>query len=261
MSTQVTYNPMKFTCAPNQATPDYVIYDNFRDFVAYGLLRCWLGSDSDDPNSDCNYSRPITLEDVYEHRGDFLDTLESVIVGLWQGNLEPGEGWPDGEWASTTISTGDDDPDPTNLTWVPRLDKEALMLDQDVGSDPDAIWLSYEAIKDKDNVLKVLQEAREFAPGEVWTKLVEIVELEKAATSIEVGDVVKILARPFDFIDEPVGLIDPLPLGALCRVTSVSTTHELETFYTLEHSFSYRAAALQLMLKADGRFVGPKEPA
>jgi hypothetical protein len=51
------FNPMSFWCAPNQATPDYIIYDDFRSWVAYGLLTCWLSHDADDPNADCNMAR------------------------------------------------------------------------------------------------------------------------------------------------------------------------------------------------------------
>ena len=34
------FNPLKFWCAPNQATPDYVTYDDFQQFIAYGLMVC-----------------------------------------------------------------------------------------------------------------------------------------------------------------------------------------------------------------------------
>lgn len=39
------FNPLKFWCAPNQATPDYVTYDDFRQFIAYGLMVCWCSHD------------------------------------------------------------------------------------------------------------------------------------------------------------------------------------------------------------------------
>lgn len=177
-------NPMKFWCAPNQATPDYIIYHDFRSWVAYGLLPCWLGTDADDPNADCFMARPVTREDVQELRAYFLDLVETVIVALWKGQYQPGDGSIDGDWQSLVIGNGDENPgeEETFLTWYVRLDDDAIMVELVcTGSDSIAIWLSYDAIPDRNNVFKVLSEARKTLAAvgdqsEVWPKLVELIE-------------------------------------------------------------------------------------
>ena len=103
MNTEQVPNPLNFHCASNQATPDYIIYDDFGSFVAYGLWVCWLGDDND-PNADCYFARPITKQDVKELRGYFLDILESVLMALLQKKVEPGYGEVDGNWPSLHIA-------------------------------------------------------------------------------------------------------------------------------------------------------------
>lgn len=167
--TQV-YNPLRFHCAPNQATPDYIVYDDFRMLVAYGLICCWLSADPDDCNRDCSFSRPVDHEDVQELRRQFLDLLDTIIVALWQGDYEPGHGWIDGDYQYTYIGAEDD---PTLLSWQVRLDDDSTMLClQCTGADDECIWLSYEGIADRQNVLQVLREAREVTgTGTVWDTL------------------------------------------------------------------------------------------
>lgn len=179
------FNPMKFWCAPNQATPDYVIYHDFRSWIAYGLLICWLGSDADDPDADCYMARPFTREDVQELRHYFLNLVETAIVTLWKGQYRPGDGSVDGDWQSVVVGNGDQKfgEEETFLTWYIRLDEDAMMFDLiSSGADSTAIWLSYDAIADRQNVLKVLTEARKFIAdageqGEVWAKLIEMIEV------------------------------------------------------------------------------------
>lgn len=185
MPAQVS-NPLNFWCAPNQATPDYVVYHDFRSWVAYGLLTCWLGTDPADPNSDCHMARPFTREDVRELRGYFLDLVETVVVALWKGQYKPGDGSIDGNWQSVVIGNSEENPgeDETFLTWYVRLDDDCMMFDlQCTGADPVAIWLGYDALADRKNVLKVLTEARKtLADGsdqsEVWPTLVRLVEAD-----------------------------------------------------------------------------------
>jgi hypothetical protein len=180
-----TRNPMGYTCAPNQATPDYVIYHDLRNFIAYGLQVCWLGTSNTDPNEDCNFSRPITHEDVTELRGYFLDTMETLITALWGKDYEPGQGDIDGDYQSLIIGKDTDsddnsDFDEESLTWHVRLDKDSIMLDFDDGADGSAYWLSYSAITKRENVLKILTEARQYAPAynnTVWDKLTELAQL------------------------------------------------------------------------------------
>jgi hypothetical protein len=155
----------------------YVTETNFRDFVAFGLMKSWLGSGPDSPNEDVNMVRPITTEDVTDLRGYFLNLLETVIVCLWRGDLTPGSGYTEED--PECLIVGDDDEDDgddyTIIEWGCRLDKDAIMLELTAtGCDPEAIWLSYDAIADRQNVVKVLTEARQFVSDkDVWDKLVE----------------------------------------------------------------------------------------
>lgn len=163
MPTQV-FNPLGFHCATNAATPDYVIYTDFRQWLAYGLLTCWLSHDADDPNADCSFSRPWDRDDVDELRGYFLDLVETLVVALWKGDYKPGDGEIQGDWESVIVYPEDDESgsgDDTFVTWYVRLDDDAIMLDLQVtGSDAQAIWLSYEALADRQKVAQALAEAR-----------------------------------------------------------------------------------------------------
>lgn len=178
------FNPLSFWCAPNQATPDYVIYDDFRFWVAYGLLTCWLSHDADDPNADSNMARPVTRDDVQELRDYFLNLVETVIVTLWKGQYKPGDGSIDGDWQSLVIGNSEENSreEETILTWYVRLDNDCMMFDlQCSGADSTAIWLSYDAIADRRTVLNVLADARktiadEGEQSQVWPALVELVE-------------------------------------------------------------------------------------
>lgn len=175
----ITSNPMGFHCAPNQATPDYVCYENFRSWVAYGLMTCWLGTKQDDPNSDLNMPRSVTREDVQELRGHFLDVLETVIVMLWKGQHKPGDGDLESDGNSLTIAKeGEDDSgEAVNVDWYVRLTDKAIMFEMNcTGADGITIWLDYKAIEDKNEVLKVLKEARQYTSDkEVWPQLVALI--------------------------------------------------------------------------------------
>lgn len=172
-----TFNPLRFHCAPNQATPDYIIYDDFRSFVAYGLMVCWLSHTADDPNADCNMARPVTRDDVEELRKYFLDLLETVVVALWKEQYKPGDGDIDGNWQSVIIAKNGDESgqDETMLTWYVSLRDDAIMLEMScTGSDPSTIWLSYDALKDRQNVLKVIADASATVPShKLWDDLIE----------------------------------------------------------------------------------------
>lgn len=173
-----TYNPLGFYCPPNGATPDYITYHDFRSWLAYGLLTCWLSHTSDDPNADCNFSRPWTVEDVDELRGHFLDLVETVIVALWKGDYGPGDGEIDGDWQSVCVHPEDDESgqNETMLTWYIRLDDDAMMFELCcTGADSTAIWLGYDAIADRKKVLAALTEARAtVSDSKLYDKLVEL---------------------------------------------------------------------------------------
>jgi len=179
------FNPMSFWCAPNQATPDCIIYDDFRSWVAYGLLTCWLSHDADDPNADSNMARPVSRDDVQELRDYFLNLVETVIVALWKDQYKPGDGSIDGDWQSLVIGNSEENPgeDETILTWYVRLDDDSMMFDLHCSeADGTAIWLSYDAIADRRNVFKVLADARKTVAddgeqSQVWLPLVELAQV------------------------------------------------------------------------------------
>jgi hypothetical protein len=158
-------NPMGFHIQPNQATPNYTIYEDFRSWLAYGLMSCWFGNEAD-PNAHCNMARPVTTEDVCELREFFIETVEAVISDLWDGDIAPGSGVVERLQNSDRTLVigkegdhiGDND---TLIRWSARLDDDSIMFEMEV-FDETAIWLSYDALKDRENVLKVLTEARQY---------------------------------------------------------------------------------------------------
>lgn len=179
MQVQV-FNPLKFLSASNQATPDYVAYDDFRMFVAYGLMCCWCSDDPEDPNDYSNISRPITRDDVKELRGYFLDLVETVVTSLWKGQCSPGDGEIDGDWQHLIIGH-------EMITWRVRMNKDAMMFSIDCNSaESENIWLrfiylAYKGIEDRAEVLKVLTEARATIDDEVWPDLVTEVAAQTPA--------------------------------------------------------------------------------
>ncbi len=70
--------------------------------------------------------------------------------------------------------------------------------------------------------------------------------MPKPSGEIEVGDVVKILARPVGWKEPGAGFNDVQPVGAMCRVTSVV----FESYFELERQYIYDPQSLQLVAKA-----------
>ncbi len=174
MKTQQVRNPLKFRCASNEATPDYVIYDDFRMFVAYGLMCCWLSHTGDDPNADCNMARPVTRDDVKELRDFFLSLLETSIVALWKKQYEPGDGDVEGSAQYLIIGSEELGQEETFINWNVCFQDDSIMYVMGcTGADDEAIWLSYRGIEDRQNVLQVLTEARQSIDDTVWPTLVE----------------------------------------------------------------------------------------
>ena len=173
------YNPLGFTCAPNQSTPDYIAYDDFRQWLAYGLIVCWLSHDRNDPDADCAMGRPVTRDDVQEMRRVFLDLVETVTAAIWRGDYGPGDGEIDGDYQHVYIGPDGDDSgsDLCVLTWRPRLDADSIMMEMECsGGDSTVIWLNYAGIEDRAHVAAVLTEARRAtATGEIWDKLAALV--------------------------------------------------------------------------------------
>lgn len=182
-------NPLDYWCAPNAATPDYVICRRFKDWLAYGLCVCWLGSDSKDPDSHVNLSEPFTHENVSELRSLFLDMVETTIESLWSGVYCPGDGEIDQEQRTLNIGKrnvdGDfvGDADMTSLGWSVRLDRDAMMFElYTTGGDPVAIWLAYAAVLNRKQVFKHLRVARKTLLPDVGYEPNEVYGLLAAAT-------------------------------------------------------------------------------
>lgn len=170
-----TANPLNYRCAPNAATPEYVPSWNFPRWLAYGMKVCWLGSTSGDVNADCNFPRPVCEDDVAELRDIFLDLVETVVVALWKKDYEPGHGDVDGDFRSLILSAEDDSEEVEIISWYVRLDKDVMMFSMSCteGSSID-IWLDYDAIDDREEVVAALEAARKtIGFGEVWDKLLE----------------------------------------------------------------------------------------
>jgi hypothetical protein len=66
---------------------------------------------------------------------------------------------------------------------------------------------------------------------------------------IEVGDVVKILARPVGWREPRTGFNDVQPIGAMCRVTG-SIRDDEGRYIVLERLYAYDSSTLQLVVKA-----------
>jgi hypothetical protein len=130
------------------------------------LTQCWFGS-GDDPNEYCNFSRPFTKDDVKELRYSFLRMVNKAVGRYWDKENVPGEGEIDTE--STTVFVRVDDHDEatdfeTRLWWSISFNNEDInfklncMTDISV-EDSQYIGLAYEALYDRQNVVKVLDEA------------------------------------------------------------------------------------------------------
>lgn len=159
----VTFMPMSFYVPPNGAGADYIAETNFRGFVAYGFRACWLGSGGDDPDTDCNLPRPVTRDDVRHLRGSFLSYLERTIAMLWADEVEKdGETIDFGNNGESVEFSEENDNDLIRADWNVTPQADALMMELYVtGCDPSVVWMSYDAIKDRANVLEVLLEAHE----------------------------------------------------------------------------------------------------
>lgn len=172
--TKQVFNPLGFYCAPNSATPDYIVYDDFRMFVAYGLMCCWPSHDLNHPDADCNMARPVTRDDVKELRGYFLDLLETSIIALWKRDHGPGDGDVDADTNSLIIGNEELNQEETFIDWRVCFQDDSIMYTMGcTGCDDEAIWLGYKGIQNRENVLRVLTDANQSIDSEVWPVLVE----------------------------------------------------------------------------------------
>ena len=168
-------NPLNFRCAPNEATPDYVAYENFDSFVAYGFMLCWLP-----PHEYAGWSW-LQRDDIRWLREHLLQALESVIVDLWTGDIELSneryEQFDAGDFESFIVCDNKNEEYRTEehlFQWFPRfiepdgtiaLDLSFSVLETAVSdchpySEEQTIWLRPEGYADRAKVREVLAAAR-----------------------------------------------------------------------------------------------------
>jgi len=142
------YNPLNYTT--NCSTPDYEVCDQFRDFVGYGLMSCWLSGDPEDIGGEIlELPRLLTGNDIRGIRDNFLLVLEAAIASLWKNpDAEIQHDWP-------IYLIGD-----IEVIWTASSHNQGIRMDLFVGNYGETIWLSFQAIEDQVNVRRVLAEAR-----------------------------------------------------------------------------------------------------
>jgi len=174
----VERNPLKYYCAPNQATPDYVTSYSVRDFIAYGFVCCW---DAVCPAYFAMWNM-VQQDDVQWLRHYFLEVLEAAVLAYYEGKLENGENFDWGDWSqSLNIGNSDEgDEEEIRYTWaLDRVDDEklamVLAIANCVGTGPagddEVIWLAKEALEDRAKVKAAFEEA--YAANKLHGKIAE----------------------------------------------------------------------------------------
>lgn len=97
----VERNPLKYFCAPNQATPDYVAAHGIKNFIAYGFLCCF---DAVDPDNFAMWNM-VQREDVQWLRENFLRVLEKLALNAIACHTK-GEAFFCDDWASKRFANG-----------------------------------------------------------------------------------------------------------------------------------------------------------
>lgn len=162
----VERNPLRYYCAPNQVTPDYVSSPAIRDFIAYGFVCCW---DSLSPQFFTMWNM-VQHDDLQWFRHHFLTVLENLILAYYKGEVEIGFDQFDHDWAEELFIGNSDEGDTEAIcyTWMPACihdDTLALVLSitdctgQTVPGDDEVIWVELEALKDRAAVKFALEQA------------------------------------------------------------------------------------------------------
>lgn len=168
----VERNPLKYHCAPNGAGADYIAETDFRRFIAYGLLRCFTDL------SEQGFSDHALVDDEHRRclREAFLSVVEGTLLFLWNGEFEIGQSNFDrdqfGEACEVIIGNSDENPgeNETMWSWIPHsIHDDCIVFDlycsvlagPGNGGDPTTLFLSMEAIEDRQAVKAVIDEARE----------------------------------------------------------------------------------------------------
>lgn len=163
----VERNPLKYYCAPNQATPDYVAAASIRDFIAYGFLCCF---DAVDPDSFTMWNM-VQRGDVQWFRECLLRVLEKLVLNIYAGIVTPETKETDFEsdWAESLIVGDEGDEEELMIQWAPGpCDEHALslvlsyslLMGEGHGGDDEVIWLTFDALKDRAAVKAAIEQAR-----------------------------------------------------------------------------------------------------
>ena len=163
-------NPLKYWCAPNEASYDYVAAYDLVDFIRGVFAYCYVSPE--DTSLDYNHNV------LYQVREDFLDCLENALcsvvdeVPYWQyikPNIPTDIDRPDGGvWVEP--KDGDPDKDGCHIIWnfwgvQSTIDEEKVdVLRFDfVWSgivDDFVYWLASDALPEEDITLNIINEAR-----------------------------------------------------------------------------------------------------
>ncbi|OYW21808.1 MAG: hypothetical protein B7Z52_00375, partial [Burkholderiales bacterium 12-64-5] len=85
-------NPMGFADKTARPVSNLAAAESVKYFMAYGFYCCWPGDREDDPNSGCQYVRPVALDDVEQLRTVFLGCVCRAVIGFWMGAYRPDSG-------------------------------------------------------------------------------------------------------------------------------------------------------------------------
>lgn len=153
MKEPVRYNPMGFRIHANQATPEYVVYDDVRAFVAYGLM-CSHFAKTIAKSAGCKLTDQESI--VTELRLQFIELIEHISADLWTGDVEPDSGFYDRNRASVFVGETDE-----YLEWCADLREDGIMLEITwAAGENESIWISYGAINDRVAVANAVNDAR-----------------------------------------------------------------------------------------------------
>ena len=157
MNDESFINPGGYWCPPNGATPEYIPAQDIGEFIAYGLLVCWI----DPEHTVCK----VTPGNVCDLREGFLNCLEDA-VRFWRDQEVGRDTGCDP--AQPTVSFDLPDGESCETGWCfERVDNDALLFVMFwTGADDLAIWLAREAIEGKEQeALAALQAARRLLDG------------------------------------------------------------------------------------------------
>jgi hypothetical protein len=168
----VVLNPMGFYCAPNGTDPCYASEHDFERFIAFGMLQCVSNL------SEQGFSDHALVDDEHrrELREAFLAVVEGTLQFFWTGDFEIGQENFDsdmfGDGCEVNIGNSEENPgeNETMWSWSPfAIHEDCIIFDlwcmvlngPGNDGDPTTLFLSMEAIQDRQLVRDVIRKARE----------------------------------------------------------------------------------------------------